>query len=226
MIWQDTLVSLLYGRPSCITVHEDVPSQLSSSSPHLHSFTTSCNHLFITANKISQEINRATFSGHQLSLAEINYFRKTIEQIVNYSTPHLRDIAACQNRDECIQHNFFRAFVDSVILCLCRPAVLSHGHAYNTELADIYFKRCRSILQIYLELLRLNCPIRRSWVFVHVTLSCALTLGLAANTNNDASDKLFLKEFLETFSQTNIFAHVPSYQNALHLLRQSMSTSE
>jgi hypothetical protein len=102
--------------------------------------------------------------------------------------------------------------------------VLSHGDAYNKELTDMYLQRCRSVLHTYLELLKLGCPIRRSWVFVHVTLSCALTLGLAANTQSDIADKLFLKGFLDTFSQANIFANVSSYQDALQLLRQSMST--
>lgn len=110
------------------------------------------------------------------------------------------------------------------MLCLCRPTVLSHGDTHDKELTDIYLKRCRSVLHTYLELLKLSCPIRRSWVFVHVTLSCALTLGLAANAENDVSDKLFLKEFLDTFSRANIFANVSSYQDALQLLRQSMST--
>lgn len=110
------------------------------------------------------------------------------------------------------------------MLCLCRPTVLSYGDAYNKELTDVYLRRCRSVLHTYLELLKLVCPIRRSWVFVHVTLSSALTLGLAANAQNDISDKIFLKEFLEAFSQTNIFANVSSYQDALQLLRQSLRT--
>lgn len=53
-----------------------------------------------------------------------------------------------------------------------------------------------------------------------------MTLALAANTQEDVSDKTFLHEFLETFSQANIFANVPSYQNALRLLQQSLSASE
>lgn len=104
--------------------------------------------------------------------------------------------------------------------------MLSYGNAYSKELTDTHLERCRSVLRTYLELLRLDCPIRRSWVFVHITLSCALTLALAANTREDVSDKTFLHEFLVTFSQANIFANVPSYQNALRLLRQSLSASE
>lgn len=116
--------------------------------------------------------------------------------------------------------------MDSVVLCLYRPVVLSYGDAYSKELTDTYLERCRSVLRTYLELLKLDCPIRRSWVFVHVTLSCALTLALAAETQEDISDKSFLHEFLETFSRANIFANVSSYQNALRLLRQSLSASD
>lgn len=227
LIWQDTLVSLCYGRPSCITVMDEIPSESSSSSltpPQMYSFTASCNHLFIIANKICQALNRAAFSGKQLSLGEIQDFKKIIDRIVNQSTPHLQDVTKCQNRDECIQNNFFREFVDSVMLCLYRPSLLSHGDVYNKELWTTYLQHCRSVLHTFLELLKLDCPIRRSWVFVHVTLSCALTFGITANSQNDISDKLFLKGFLDTFSKANIFANVSSYQEALRLLRQSMST--
>jgi hypothetical protein len=53
-----------------------------------------------------------------------------------------------------------------------------------------------------------------------------LTLALTANTQEDSSDKTFLHEFLETFSQANIFSNVPSYQNALNMLRQSLSVCD
>lgn len=227
LIWQDTLVSLCYGRPSCITVMDEIPPESSSSAltpPQTYSFTTSCNHLFIVANKICQALNKAGFTRKPLSPSEIQDFKKIIDRIAKQSTPHLRDVEKCQNRDECIQHNFFREFVDSVMLCLYRPALLSNSDAYNKELWAPYLQHCRSVLHTFLELLKLDCPIRRSWVFVHVTLSCALTLGIAANAQNDISDKLFLKGFLDTFSKANIFANVSSYQEALRLLRQSMST--
>ncbi|KAL7911537.1 hypothetical protein GGI35DRAFT_293329 [Trichoderma velutinum] len=226
LIWQDTLISLCYGRPSCITVMDEIPLESSSSltPPQTYSFTASCNHLFIIANKICQALNKAGFSGKQLSLGEIQDLKGIIDRIIKQSTPHLQDVTKCQDRDECIQHNFFREFVDSVILCLYRPALLSHGDAYNKELWTTYLQHCRSVLHTFLELLKLDCPIRRSWFFVHVTLSCALTLGIAANSQNNISDKLFLKGFLDTFSEANIFANVSSYQEALRLLRQSMST--
>ncbi|KAM0453582.1 hypothetical protein ACHAPV_008916 [Trichoderma viride] len=227
LIWQDTLVSLWYGRPSCITVLDDIsldiPTQESS---RQYPFTHSCNHLFTTANKISQATTRAKFSKRQLSLLEIRDFKKVVDQIVARSAPHLQNASICRNRDDCIQHHFFREFVDSVVLCLYRPVMLSYGDEYSKELTDTHLERCRSVLRTYLELLRLDCPIRRSWVFVHVTLSCALTLALAANTQEGVSDKTFLYEFMETFSQANIFANVPSYQNALSMLRQSLNACD
>ncbi|KAL7924612.1 hypothetical protein ACQKWADRAFT_271803 [Trichoderma austrokoningii] len=227
LIWQDTLVSLWYGRPSCITVLDDIsldiPAQESS---RQYPFTHSCNRLFTTANKISQATNRAKFSRRQLSLLEIRDFKKVVDQIVARSAPHLQNVSTCKNRDDSIQHHFFREFVDSVVLCLYRPVMLSYGDEYNKELTDTHLERCRSVLRTYLDLIRLDCPIRRSWVFVHVTLSCALTLALAAPTQEDMSDKTFLFEFLDTFSQANIFSNVPSYQNALRLLRESLTASD
>lgn len=221
------MVSLWYGRPSCITVLEDISNEVpAQESTRQYPFTHSCNHLFITANKISQATNKAKFSKRQLSLLEIRDFKKVVDQIVARSAPHLQHASICTTRDDSIQHHFFREFVDSVVLCLYRPVVLSYGDAYSKELTDTHLERCRSVLRTYLELLRLDCPIRRSWVFVHVTLSCALTLALAANTRENISDKTFLHGFLETFSQANIFANVPSYQNALRLLRQSLSTND
>jgi hypothetical protein len=111
-------------------------------------------------------------------------------------------------------------FLDSVMLCLSRPAVLSNESEYNKELTELYLTRCYSALRTYLELLRLNCPIRRSWIFVHVTLSCALTLGLAANTTSIAFDGVFLRNFVDKLSQSTICANVPAYENALKLLRE------
>jgi hypothetical protein len=221
LIWQDTLVSLCYDRPSAITVLENIPVTTSSLSAEnrLYSFSDSCHYLFVTANKISQALNCAKFSRLRLPLQKTYDFRNLVNSIETRSVPHVQDVSKCQNRDDYIQHYFFRVFSDSVMLCLCRPAVLSCDDEYDKDLADLYLSRCRSVLRTYLELLRLKCPIRRSWFFVHVTLSCALSLGLAANTFSIIPDKVFLKQFLDTLSQNTVCAYVPAYESALERLR-------
>lgn len=49
------------------------------------------------------------------------------------------------------------------MLCLCRRVVFSLCAFYQTSLGDIYGTRPVYMLNAYIELLRLGCPIRRSW---------------------------------------------------------------
>lgn len=101
--------------------------------------------------------------------------------------------------------------------------MLSSEDDYNKELTDLYLSRCRSVLYTYLELLRLNCPIRRSWVFVHGTLSCALSLGLAPQTQEDDDNKALLRTLFGALSQATICAGVPAYENALEIIQKTLN---
>jgi hypothetical protein len=140
--------------------------------------------------------------------------------------PHVRDVSKCQDRDDYIEHHHFRVFSDTITLCLCRPALLSYDNEYSSELTELYLTRCRSVLQTYLELLKLQCPVRNSWIFVHVTLSCSLTLAIGAKTQNMVSDIVFLRIFFETLSQTALCANIPAYGKSLRLLKEFLNSCE
>lgn len=112
------------------------------------------------------------------------------------------------------------------MLYLCRPGVLSLDKDYQKHLADIYLSRSHSILNIYLELLRLDCPVRRSWLFVHITLSCALSLGVTATESGDAHDRASLKRFVDILSTTTICANVSAYEIALNHLQRFVKAHE
>lgn len=103
LIWQDMLVSLWYGRPSCITVLDDISLEIpAQESSRQYPFTHSCNRLFTTANKTIQATNRAKFSKRQLSLLEIRDFKKAVDQIVARSAPYLQHASTYRNRDDSI----------------------------------------------------------------------------------------------------------------------------
>ncbi|KAJ5623700.1 hypothetical protein N7510_000009 [Penicillium lagena] len=228
LIWQDTLVSLCYDRPPGITVLETVPF-LPPAIPgddHLYTFSDSCHYLFMTANKIVQALDYAKSSQQLLPPETILDYRRALNAIESRSVPHVQDISKCQSRDDCIQHYFFRTFSDSVMLCLCRPAVLALDGQRQDELTDIYLSRCRSVLQTYLELLKLQCPIRKSWLFVHITLSCALIFGMATKRQSNPRDEVFLIQFFNTLSQTSICTGVPAYQTAFDRLKKLLDGCE
>lgn len=222
------MVSLSYDRPLAITLLEDLPlsSTPDSTQERLYNFSDSCHHLFVIANKISQAQDRAKASGKPLSLSTIWKYRESINRIETQSSPHMRNISLCLNRDDYIQHYLFLFFSDSVMLSLCRPALFTSDDGHDSELARLHLDRCRSVLRSYLELLRLSCPIRRSWVFVHVTLSSALTLGLASSIRNDLDDQDFLERFVDALSKTTICANVPAYESALSLLRSCLRSPD
>lgn len=190
------------------------------------SFSDSCHHLFVTANRISQALNHAKYSGQQLPLQVVLDFKSALNRIESQSVPHIQNVSKCQNRDDCIQHYFFRIFSDSVMLYLCRPGILSLNDRYQKHLADIYLSRSHSILNIYLELLRLDCPVRRSWLFVHITLSCALSLGITAKDSGDACDRASLRRFVDNLSKTTICANVSAYEIALDHLQRLVKAFE
>ncbi|EHK24202.1 uncharacterized protein TRIVIDRAFT_219660 [Trichoderma virens Gv29-8] len=220
LMWQDTLISLCYARPLGITILEDIaitaPAGLNEK--RFDSFLDSCHNLFMVANKIGQALHGAKIAKERLPLLNILDFKNLINQIETRSLPHIQDVTKCQNKADYFQHFFFRMFSDSIMLCLCRPAILSGHHEYDQELNNLHMSRCRSVLRTYLELLSLNCPIRRSWIFIHVALSCALCLGVSADVRELKSDKVVLKQFLVALAESMICHNIPPYANALRLL--------
>jgi hypothetical protein len=223
LVWQDTLSSLCYDRPSGITVLESIPS--TTSSPRFYSFFDSCHHLFVTANKIGHSQNQAKFSGERLPNEAILDFRKVVNIIETRSVPHLQDLSKCQSKNDYIQHYIFRLFSDSVMVCLYRPA-MTGDETQDSDITEYYLNRCRSALQTYMELLNLNGAFQRLWFFVHITFSCALILGQAANTRNVPADKAFLKRFFHSISQNRAFVNLPVYENAWSLLREFLFANE
>ncbi|KAK1254094.1 hypothetical protein MKX08_008089 [Trichoderma sp. CBMAI-0020] len=223
LVWQDTLSSLCYDRPSGITVLESIPS--TTSSPRFYSFFDSSHHLFVTANKISHSQNQAKFSGERLPNETILDFRKIVNVIETRSVPHLQDLSKCQSKNDYLQHYIFRLFSDSVMVCLYRPA-MTGDETQDSDITEYYLNRCRSALQTYMELLNLNGAFQRLWFFVHITFSCALILGQAANTQNVHADKEFLKRFFHSVSQNRAFVNLPVYENAWKLLREFLFANE
>lgn len=228
MIWQDTLISLCYARPLGINVLEDVilTAPTGRGEVRFDSFSDSTHNLFMVANKIGQALQYAKCVKQPLSLLKIHKFKDLINQVESRSLPHIRDVLKCQGRADYFQHCFFRLFSDSVMLCLCRPAVLSGHHEHGQELVSLCMSRCRSVLRTYLELLKLDNPLRRSWIFMHVTLSCALWLGVTADIGKLKSDKILLKKFFDALSESTICVKIPPYANALKLLGDLIGSHE
>ncbi|KAL7955198.1 hypothetical protein V8C34DRAFT_316635 [Trichoderma compactum] len=181
LIWQYTLISLCYARPLGINVLEELAltTPTGRSEARFDSFSDSSHNLFMVANKIGQALQYAKCAKEPLSLLKIRKFKDQTNQIESRSLPHIRNL-----------------FSDPVMLCLCRPAVLSGHHEYGQELGSLCMSRCRSVFN----------PLRRSWIFMHVTLSCALRLGVTADIGKLKSDKI------------TICLKIPPYANALKLL--------
>lgn len=186
----------------------------------------SSHNLLMVANKIGQALQYAKCAKQPLSLSKIHKFKDLINQVESRSLPHIRDVLKCQGRADYFQHCFFRLFSDMVMLCLCRPAVLSGQHEHGQELGSLCMSRCRSVLRTYLELLKLDNPLRRSWIFMHVTLSCALWLGVTADIGKLKSDKILLKKFFDALSESTICVKIPPYANALKLLGDLIGSHE
>lgn len=220
MLCQDTLVSLFFARPPCIAILSDSSlPQFKCATPRLLGFADACYHLFSIANEISQELLRVRSTTQRLTMEVIQDYRSRIYRIEGLVVPHMQDDSKCQLREDYIEHNIYRVLSDSVVLCLCRPAVLLCGDEGSQELVDLILNRCRSVLRSYLELLSLDCPTRRLWIHVHVALSCALTLGIATHGMFQALDKKLLQSFFDRVSQATLCASVPAYQYALRQIR-------
>lgn len=226
-MWQDTLVSLCYGRPAGIAVIEDIPQLGPAGSvvDRLFPFSEACHYLFVVANKIGRAMDAAHFTGKRLTLGAIMGFKNTINQIETQSVLHLQDITKCQHQDDYVEYYIFSVFSDSTNLCLCRPEVLCMSLGNHKELTALYLTRCRSVLRNYLSLLQLHCPMHRTWLFLHVTLSCALTLGIVADMFNLATDEALLSRFVQEVSQSTVCTDVPAYENSLRLLKEYIDRS-
>lgn len=103
---------------------------------------------------------------------------------------------------------------------------MTGDEAQDSDITEYYLNRCRSALQTYMDLLSLHGAFQRLWFFVHITFSCALILGQAANTQNSHSDKAFLKRFFLSVSQNRAFVNLPVYENAWTLLHEFLFADE
>ena len=224
ILWQDTLISLCYDRAPGIFLFDPLPlANPSNKSSHSYlSFFESLHHLSTVANKIIQALERAKHIGETLSAQDMLDFQDLLNRVESRAALHVQDLSKCQSRHDRIQHYFFRFFLDSVMLCVCRSAALAHNEENkdtNSHFADIHWIRTRAVINAYMELIWLQCPTQRCWIFIHSALSCALSLGLEVKRTKDAEDLALLAQFVETLSQTTLCTTFKAYKVSVSYLQ-------
>lgn len=155
-------------------------------------------------------------------------FQDMLNGVEGLAALHVQDLSKCQSRHDRIQHYFFRVFLDSVMLCLCRSSALTQREDDDSGIhafADIYWIRTRAVIKAYLELIWLECPTQRCWIFIHSALSCAVSLGLEIRQSRDSGDKALLAQFMETLSQTTLCTTFKAYEASLAYLRTLVENS-
>lgn len=169
---------------------------------------------------MSQALERAKHVEEPLAAQNMLDFQDMLNQVEAHAALHVQDLSKCQSRHDRIQHYFFRVFLDSVMLCLCRSNVLTRGSAeHNNRFADIYWIRTRAVINAYMELIWLECPTQRCWIFIHNALSCALSLGLEVKRTKDAEDMALLAQFVETLSHTSLCTTFKAYEASISFLQ-------
>ena len=142
-----------------------------------------------------------------------------LNQVECRAALHVQDLSKCQRRHDRIQYYFFRVFLDSVMLCLCRSTVFTQHGDNNSRFADIYWIRTRAVIKAYMELIWLECPTQRCWIFIHNALSCALSLGLEVRRTKDTEDMALLAQFVETLSHTTLCTTFKAYGASVSYLQ-------
>ena len=187
VIWQDSLLSIIYDRNAALDVHTmPMPQRVGSVSPYHASMYRLC--------KVGLQIvrDRSKPANSHERMNAINHHRDEIAIIMRDSAEYLRDSRKCSTTRENIEHWGLYLHTSYALTELCRPAVSLRG---SDEMVKAFKSVCienlANTVEAFLGLNSIIAFTRQSWAAMHRALSSALLLGiLGEHLRNDRAHKL------------------------------------
>ena len=180
MVWQDTHLSFSYDRPqSSMSRSSHIPY---SSNPSDRSFVDS---ILTLCWIIRDRAQRNTPDGEvDASIDTTLVYKERLEGIFHDASPFLTDRSRCRTLQNHLERLALNIHVGYIICRICRLCVerTSEPTEMHSQLLVNCNARAEKVVESFLDLRRLSANVCRSWGFVQNAVSCAVMLGLSAQS--------------------------------------------
>lgn len=126
-----------------------------------------------------------------------------VDNICSKLQPYLRDISACRNMQQRLEHLAFRIHVSFLISFICRPGIERFGQKTGNGQGELLRTRAKSSLletvKAYLEFQKLSIIPMRTWSMIHAVLASTLLLGIWEETRNDPECRSLQQQVMDLF---------------------------
>ncbi|KAJ9295526.1 transcriptional regulator family: Fungal Specific TF [Paecilomyces variotii] len=181
LVWQDTFLSLTYGRPPNFTSRRCVipytPGSESGRS-YAESIFNVCDIL------LDQMLGESSADNDEDALQETLNYRHKLEGVLQDAAPHILDKSHCRSLHQHLERLALNINVGYAISRICR--LFLENAAEDTPGIDALFLdyvwRAAQVVECYLDMRRLSAHVCRSWAFVHNAVSCAIMLKSSATS--------------------------------------------
>ncbi|KAK4208027.1 fungal-specific transcription factor domain-containing protein [Rhypophila decipiens] len=191
LVWQDTLLSITYDRPTTsifTTTAWTVPYSASSPpsnqcpehKPKGYTFAEAVFHVCqILLDRSRQEHATGPLQSGTPRTAEIlEHSKRRLELTVQEAAPYFRDEAYCKTMQEHLERLALQIHVSyaaCAIYRLCLDRNNGTSGAGRAKLKEEYIAHAAKAVRSFLDMYRLSPNVCRSWAFVHNAVSCAVT---------------------------------------------------
>lgn len=196
VVWQDSLLSIIYDRASGPTTATKTTMPMPMAYGPISEYHKTMYPLVQVGLEIVRDRERINeLSPHELH-EKIATHRETISQLMRDSAEYLRDSRKCTSPQQTLEHWALYLHTSYSLSELCRPAI---SNRYSTrELVATYKPLCvenlTNTVEAFLGLNNITAYARQSWAAIHRGLGSALLLGiLGEHTKNDRARHLLAR---------------------------------
>lgn len=208
VVWQDSLLSMIYDRASSPTTAKKTTMPMPMRYGHISEYHKTMYPLVQIGLEIVRDREKINdMSAHEIH-EKIAAHRETISQLMRDSAEYLRDSRKCTSPQQTLEHWALYLHTSYSLSELCRPAI-SPRHA-SRELVATYKPLCVENLintvEAFLGLNNITAYARQSWAAIHRGLGSALLLGILGEHNKNDRARHLLARFISAIHDitTNI----------------------
>ncbi|KAF7192295.1 hypothetical protein HII31_06327, partial [Pseudocercospora fuligena] len=231
IIWQDTLLSLRFGRTPLQTAYDDTHPELWLPSDQIDSYVDAMHAL----NAIG--LAYMSSSGpHRTRVESVRSWIAALESLREHLPAFLRTVESCSNLLQTLQFYAFRMHISFLEAEMCRPCMVSSktdgSDTFDAELSERALASMRATVSAHLSMARLSVLPLRNWSLMQESLSCACVLALLKACRNEPEVQSLLDQVIRLLEgELTTAGREPQQGNwtcstALTLLRASRAYRE
>lgn len=199
IIWQDSILSIAFDRPSMI-LSIDRHSSTGAPTPPNSPYNVCLHNVWLISLDMLQR------RSPRLSSSALSYIAEThnkVEAVMHAATAHLQDVRNCKSLREQLEHWNLHMHASHVTSELCRP-LLSRAPKDGAEVSDLLATCLSSLRQAiiaFVNLQRITTYAKYSWGAAQRAVSSALLLCIIPQTRKTPQTHELVRELITTLSQ-------------------------